>query len=215
MPKKKLVIFPYNGNGLEALDCISSDDYDFIGFIDDDPLKKSAQYEIYSREILQQYKELQILAVPGSAASFRKRKEIILSLRLAGNSRYITAIHPSACIGRNVRIGTNCLIMAGVVLTSNARLQDHVCVLPNSVIHHDAVVGEFTLIGSNVVVAGGTTIGKSCYIGSGTNVINGISIGDESLIGLGGNILRSVTGKARMVGNPARDLNARSNKEVL
>jgi sugar O-acyltransferase (sialic acid O-acetyltransferase NeuD family) len=210
MPKKKLVIFPFNGNGLEAVDCISFDDYELIGFIDDDAQKESAQYDIHPREILQQFRELQILAVPGSASSFRKRKEIILSLGIA-SSRYITAIHPNASIGRNVSIGVNCLIMAGVVLTSNARINDHVCVLPNSVIHHDAVVDEFTLIGSNVVVAGGTTIGKSCYIGSGTNIINSISIGDESLVGLGSNILRSVTGKAKMVGNPARDLNTHNN----
>jgi sugar O-acyltransferase (sialic acid O-acetyltransferase NeuD family) len=215
MTKKKLVIFPFNGNGLEALDCISFDDYELIGFIDDDPHKKSAHYDIYSREILQQYKELQILAVPGNAASFGKRKEIINSLRIASNSRFITAIHPRASIGRNVQIGANCLIMSGVVLTSNARIHDHVCVLPNSVIHHDAVVDEFTLIGSNVVVAGGTTIGKGCYIGSGSNIINGISIGDASLVGLGSNILRSVASSAKMVGNPARDLNTHNHKEVL
>jgi sugar O-acyltransferase (sialic acid O-acetyltransferase NeuD family) len=211
MPEKKLVIFPFNGNGIEALDCISFEDYELIGFIDDDPQKKSGQYDIYPREILQKYKELHILAVPGSASSFRKRKEIILSLGVASNSRYITAIHPTASIGRNVQIGVNCLIMAGVVLTSNARINDHVCVLPNSVIHHDTMVDEFTLIGSNVVVAGGTTIGKNCYIGSGSNIINGISIGDQSLVGLGSNILRSVTGNAKMVGNPARDLNAQNN----
>jgi UDP-perosamine 4-acetyltransferase len=215
MPKKKLVIFPFNGNGREALDCISFEDYEFVGFIDDDPQKRSAHQEIYSREILQKYKELQILAVPGSASSFRKRQGIINSLGLANSSRYITAIHPTVAIGRNVQIGVNCLIMAGVVLTSNARLHDHVCVLPNSVIHHDAVVDEFTLIGSNVVVAGGTTIGKSCYIGSGSNIINDISIGDESLVGLGSNILRSVSGHAKMVGNPARDLNAHNNLRVL
>jgi UDP-perosamine 4-acetyltransferase len=210
MPKKKLVIFPFNGNGMEALDCISFEDYEFVGFIDDDARKRSPQYEIYSREILQQYQELHLLAVPGSAASFRKRKEIIHSLGIS-NNRYISAIHPSVSVGRNVRIGVNCLIMAGVVLTSNARLNDHVCVLPNSVIHHDVVVNEYTLIGSNVMVAGGTTIGKNCYIGSGSNIINGISIGDESLIGLGSNILRSVTGQAKMVGNPARDLNPHNN----
>ena len=206
MPEKKLLIFPFNGNGIEALDCIGSDEYEFVGFVDDDAQKKSEQYDIYSRDIIEKYKELFVLAVPGSPASYEKRAGIITSLHV-NRERYITAIHPRASIGRNVKIGVNCLIMAGVVLTSNASLNDHVCVLPNTVIHHDVVVGEYTLLGSNVVVAGGTTIGKGCYIGSGTNIINGISIGDSSLIGLGSNILRSVTGKAKMVGNPARDLN--------
>ncbi|WP_162052633.1 acetyltransferase [Pontibacter pamirensis] len=214
MPKKKLLVFPFNGNGIEALDCISFDAYELVGFVDDDPLKKSDQYDIYTREILQKHKEIYVLAVPGSPTSFRRREEIISSLGI-NSSRFITAIHPHACIGRNVQIGTNCLIMAGAVLTSNARIGNHVCVLPNSVIHHDAVVGDYTLIGSNVAVAGGTIIGSSCYIGSGTNIINGISIGDASLIGLGSNILKNVTGDSKMVGNPARNLNAHFSKEVL
>lgn len=214
MPKKKLVIFPYNGNGIEALDCISFDEYQFVGFVDDDQQKTSNQYDLYRREILQKYEELHVLAVPGSPASFRGRKDIISSLGV-NNDRFITAIHPRACIGREVKVGVNCLIMAGVVLTSNASIGDHVCILPNSVVHHDAVIGDYTLIGSNVVVAGATTIGKGCYIGSGTNIINGINIGDASLVGLGSNIIKGVSDNAKMVGNPAKDLNAQISKEVL
>ena len=208
MTKKKLLIFPFNGNGIEALDCINYEDFDLVGFVDDDLQKKSDQYDIYTREILEKYKEFYLLAVPGSAESYRKRKEIITSLGIKDIGRFITAIHPNASIGRNVKIGANCLIMAGVVITSNARINNHVCVLPNTVIHHDSVVNDYTLIGSNVVVAGGTTIGESCYIGSGTNIINGIKIGDLSLVGLGSNILKNVTSDAKMVGNPARDLNS-------
>ncbi|MGV3502892.1 MAG: NeuD/PglB/VioB family sugar acetyltransferase [Adhaeribacter sp.] len=215
MPKKKLVIFPCNGNGREALDCISQEEYELVGFIDDDPQVRMPDLQVYSRQILQQYPELYLLAVPGSAASFRKRKELIYSLAITDPGRFITAIHPRASIGREVRIGRNCLIMAGVVLTSNARLQDHVCVLPNSVLHHDVVVGEYTLIGSNVVVAGGTAIGNNCYIGSGANLIHGIRIGEQALVGMGSNILKSVPGQARMVGNPARNLNVAQDKWVL
>lgn len=207
MSQKKLVIFPCNGNGIEALDCIDFNEYDFLGFVDDDASKTSDHYKIFPRDILQQYKELYVLAAPGSPASYSKRAQIIASLGLA-NNRYINAIHPKASVGRHVKIGYNCLLMAGVVLTSNARIGNHVCILPNSVIHHDAVVGNYTLIGSNVIVAGGTAIGENCYIGSGTNIINGIQIGDAALIGLGSNVVKSVASQARMVGNPARNLNA-------
>ncbi|PTX21455.1 UDP-perosamine 4-acetyltransferase [Pontibacter mucosus] len=213
MPKKKLIIFPFNGNGIEALDCISTDEYDFIGFVDD-IRKESSHYDIYTRDILNQYREVYVLAVPGSPASFRKRQEIISSLGI-DSSRFVSVIHPRASVGRGVQVGMNCLIMAGVVLTSNAQIKDHVCILPNSVVHHDAVIGDYTLIGSNVVIAGGTTIGKNCYIGSGSNIINGISIGDASLIGLGSNVLNHVKGNAKMVGNPARDLNAHIKQEVF
>ena len=201
-----MLIFPFNGNGIEALDCIDYNQYEFIGFIDDDLEKKSEQYSIFSREILKRYKEVFFLAVPGGPLSFRKRREIISSFNI-DSSRYITVIHKSASLGRNVKVGVNCLIMAGVVLTSNARVHDHVCVLPNTVIHHDVIVNQYTLIGSNVVIAGGTTIGQNCYIGSGTNIINGITVDDVSLIGLGSNIIKNVKSNAKMVGNPAKDLN--------
>lgn len=204
MSKKKLVIFPFNGNGIEALDCINEDEYELLGFVDDDPEKRSEEFQIFSRNILERDNGLFVLAVPGSPTSFRKRKEIISSLNV---KRFATIIHPSVSMGKNVKVGFNCLIMAGVVLTSNVIINNHVCILPNTVIHHDSVIKDYTLIGSNVVIAGGTTIGQNCYVGSGTNVINGINIGDVSLIGLGSNVLKSVPNDSKVVGNPARDLN--------
>ena len=52
MPLKKLVIFPFNGNGIEALDCIDTEQYELISFIDDDPQKRSDEYPVNSRTFL-------------------------------------------------------------------------------------------------------------------------------------------------------------------
>ena len=65
--------------------------------------------------------------------------------------------------------------MAGVVVTSNARIGDHVCILPNTVMHHDVTIGDRCLIGSNVTIAGGVALGENCYIGSGSSIMNGIT----------------------------------------
>lgn len=211
MIKQKLLIFPFNGNGIEALDCIDYDKFELVGFIDDDPLKCSSVYEILPRSILKRHIEFRVLAVPGSPSSYLTRSKIINSLDI-NSERFISAIHPKASLGKQVLIGHNCLIMAGVVITSNARLHSHVCVLPNSVIHHDVVVHPYSLIGSNVVIAGGTTIGRNCYVGSGSNIINGIQVGDFTLVGLGSNVTNDVPAKTRVVGNPARPVQIRETK---
>lgn len=204
MSKKKLVLFPFNGNAIEALDCISSDEYEIVGFMDDDSNKKSDIYALYTREILK-YKDVFLLAVPGGPLSYKKRKEIIESLNVT-TARFVTIIHPSVALGRNVRIGYNSLIMAGVVLTSNVLIYNHVCILPNSVIHHDSTIGNYTLVGSNVVIAGSSIIGDNCYIGSGSNIINGITISDYSLIGLGSNVISNVEANSKVAGNPAKNI---------
>lgn len=208
---EKLLIFPFNGNALEAMDCIEGQ-YELLGFIDDTPEKQGPTkwgYTVYDRSALEKYKDAKVLAVPGSPLSYKKRSEHIASLKI-GKERMATVVHPKASIGKHVKLGDNCLIMAGVVITSNAVVGDHVCILPNTVIHHDARIGDYTLIGCNVAIAGGTTVERNCYIGSGTNIINGISIGEYTLIGLGSNVLKSVAANGKVAGNPARDMNKKS-----
>lgn len=202
---KKLIIFPYNGNGLEAIDCIG-DQYEFIGFADDTKAKQgvnSMGFEVFSRDIIAKYPEALVLAVPGSPTSFKIRNQIIDTLQLP-NERFAKVIHPNAHVSKLSKIGYNTLVMAGVVITSNSKIANHVCILPNSVIHHDSNVGEYTLIGSNVTIAGNTSIGSFCYIGSGSRIINGITVGDETLIGMGSNVIKSLPSKIKAVGNPAR-----------
>jgi len=203
---QNLYIFPFNGNALEALDCIDRDVYNLKGFIDDTPEKQGYSamgITVFSRDILNNDKEAKILAVPGSPASFTKRKVVIESLGI-DEERFATVVHPAAVISPLARIGKNVLIMAGVVVTSNAVIGDHVCILPNTVIHHDAHIGDYTLIGSNVTVAGSTTVGQNSYIGSGTSLIHGISVGNFCLAGLGSNVIDNVADYSKVAGNPAR-----------
>lgn len=205
MVKKKLLIFPYNGNGIEALDCIDNSVYEFIGFIDDDDSKVNCPnpFPVFKRNILDILKDVYVLAVPGSPTSYLQREEHIQSLSI-GNSSLVSIVHPKASIGMNVKLGFNCLVMSGVVITSNAVIGNHVCILPNTVIHHDVIINDYTLIGSNVVIAGGSFVGKNCYIGSGTNILNGITIGNYSIVGLGTNLIRNLGDNSKVVGNPGR-----------
>ena len=204
---KKVLIFPCNGNAIEALSCMPAD-REVIGFVDDTSEKQGTAVfgiPVYSRDAFRNFPDAEVLAVPGSPTSFMNRAVLIQSLGLEAK-RYAQIIHPRASVSPLASIGTNVLIMSGAVLTANCKIGDHVCLLPNTVIHHDSSVGDYTLIGSNVTVAGYVSIGANCYIGSGSSIINGIEVGERVLIGMGSNVIRSVQSDSKMVGNPARAL---------
>ncbi|GAE64700.1 acetyltransferase [Chryseobacterium indologenes] len=203
--KEEILIFPYSGTGIEALDCLS-DDQCCIGFISDDiSIIGTEQYgiTIYSREAFQKFPGAKILAVNGSPVSFKKRKQIIDSLELEIN-RFTTLIHPKAIIGNNVKVGSNVLIMAGVVATANAEIGNHICILPNTVIHHDSRVGDYTLVAANNTICGDVVIGENCYLGASSTIRNGVCIGDQVLLGAGSNVVKNLISGIIVKGNPAK-----------
>lgn len=202
-----LLIFPCNGNALEALDCLAPA-FRLVAFVDDTPAKQGVPvhgHRVAGRSILVESPDAQVLAVPGSPSSFRTRRQVIEGLQLR-TERFARVIHPTARISPLARIGHNVLIMAGVVVTSNAVIGNHVCILPNTVVHHDVTIGDWSLVGSNVTLAGGVTVGECSYVGSGTSVMHGLSIGGDALVGLGTTLIRDVAPGNTVAGNPGRVL---------
>jgi len=200
-----LLVFPCNGNAIEALDCVSAA-YRLIGFVDDTPQKQAITvggHAVRPRSALRQWPDARVLAVPGSPQSYLRRRALIEGLEVQAD-RWARVIHPTVRISPFATIGYNVLLMAGVVVTSNAAIGNHVIVLPNSVIHHDVRIGDWSLIGSNVTIAGNTSIGDNCYIASGSSIMDGLTIGAGTLIGLGSTVTRNAAPGSRIAGNPAR-----------
>ncbi len=204
---RPLLIFPFNGNALEAADCLGTA-WRLVGFVDDTPSRHGRDRHgrlVGPRALFDDHPEAAVLAVHGSPTSYMHRMEITLGLGIAPD-RWASVVHPHAHVSAQATLGRNVTVMPGAYIGSGAVVGDHVCVLPNAVIHHDAHVGDWTLVGSNVTVAGHTVVGCNCYLGSGSSLMNGIHIGDGALVGLASCVLHDVLPGQRVAGHPARHL---------
>ena len=205
MLKTPLLIFPYGGTAIEALDSLGNQ-YECIGFVSDDKEligKEKYGIKIFSRDIFNKDNDSKILLVNGSPTSFLSRPQIINSIEI-DSSRFAKVIHPSAQVSDYAEIGYNTLIMANVVVSANAVIGNHVCILPNSTIHHDSKIGDYTLVAGNVLIAGNVSIGENCYIGGATSIKNGIKVSEKVLIGMASNVVNNIDPNKVIKGNPAK-----------
>ncbi|MBN1353762.1 MAG: acetyltransferase [Candidatus Omnitrophica bacterium] len=209
---EKILLFPFGGNGREALLCILAVNarkkkWRVLGFIDDDSStygKSCCGVKVLGgRKVLKKETAVRILAVPGNPGNYLERKKIIESLGIK-KSGFATVIHPSANISPDSVIGYNTLIMPNVVISCGARIGNHCVILPNTVISHDSAIGDWCMIGSNVSVSGNVRIEPFCYVGSGSKIRDRISIEKGSLVGLGSNVVSDIEKYTVAAGNPAR-----------
>ncbi len=212
--RKKLLIFPFGGNGREALLSVFAMNkikkvWDVAGFVDDDRSlhgnKSCGVRVIGAKEIFKKYPNAYILAVPGNPNNYLARKGIIESLKI-GKSRFATVIDPSSVVSPDAVIGCNTVIMSGVFIGPGVEIGNHCVILPNTVISHDSVIDDWCLIGSNAAISGAVKIGPMSYIGSGAKIRGGISVGRGSLVGLGSVVIDDIKNGVVAAGNPARIL---------
>ncbi len=195
-------IFPFNGNSMEIIDSLNTDNC--IGIIDDfSHVEKYLNHDIIKREDAVIGDETKILFAYGGIKSINKRKKVLESLDI-NNSQLLSFIDKTCTIGKLVKIGAGSFIMAGCRITSNAKIGKCVGILHNSVIHHDCKIGDFSLIGSNVTLAGGVSIGENCYIGSGALIKPGIKVQKNSIIGMGAVVTKNIEKGKTVYGVPAK-----------
>lgn len=203
---RPLLIFPRNGNALEALDCLGAR-WSMQGFVDDVAEHRAPWHghPVGDRSWFAQRPDASVLAVPGSPRSYRQRRALIEGLGI-DPARWASVVHPAAHVSPLARIGRNVLIMAGVVITSNAVIGDHVCILPNTVVGHDTTIDDWAVIGAGVTLAGHVRIEANAYVASASAVRDGITVGARALVGLGSVVIADVPPDTTVAGCPARIL---------
>ena len=81
---------------------------------------------------------------------------------------YKPGIHPTAVIGKNVKLGSDITIQAYVVIEDDGVIGDKTVICAGTVIGRETKIGSETLIHPRVVIRERVSIGSKCIIHSGT-----------------------------------------------
>lgn len=137
-------------------------------------------------------------ATPGS--DFRR---VQFERWVARGFRFVSVVHPSAVLGRNVVLGEGCQIMAGAVLQCRTVVAGNAVVNSRSTVDHDCSIDAHAFVGPGAVLCGGVVVGPRAFVGAGASILPGIRIGSDAIVGAGAVVTRDVPSRAIVVGSPA------------
>jgi sugar O-acyltransferase (sialic acid O-acetyltransferase NeuD family) len=135
------------------------------------------------------------------------RRRVVALCRMA-SLRETLLIHPRAELSSRVAIGQGTVVCAGVVVTTDIRLGEHVHINIGCTISHDAIIGDYVTLSPGVHVSGHVHIRDGAFVGTGANIINGstdapLVIGEGAVVAAGACVIKSVDAKALVAGVPA------------
>jgi sugar O-acyltransferase (sialic acid O-acetyltransferase NeuD family) len=137
----------------------------------------------------------------------RQRAGVVRRLAAAGLG-FVTAVDPSAQIGRDVTLGPGTVVMPGVVVNVGTRIGTHVILNTSCSVDHDCRIESVAHLAPGVRLGGQCTVGEATHVGIGASVIQGIRIGARVTVGAGAAVVADLPDDVVAVGVPARVVRA-------
>lgn len=212
---KNILIFGASEHAKCTIDILEQMKEHRIAGVLDDSLPKNSSFEGYrvlgkikNLDEVMKTKEIQggIIAIGDNYTRYRVCKTI---LELTPDFSFVSAVHPSAVVGKNVRIGPGSVIMPGVIIGNSSKIGKHTLLGAKSSVDHDSQVEDFSSFGPGCTTGGNVQVGFCSAICLSAGIIHGISVGEHTVIGAGSIVNRNVEDHILAYGIPARKVRAR------
>lgn len=193
----KVIIIGAGENGHVVANTIKQS-FHFAGFLDDH--KKGDEIIGTVGDYAKYLKQYSFFV---SIGKNEDKKNKYLELK-AAKANFINAIHNTAIIEKNVKLGENIFVGAGSYINVNSVINDNIFINNGCIVEHDNAIGSHCHLAPGVITGGGVTIGESTFIGLGAIINDHLQIGERVTIGSGSVVIDSISPGATAVGIPAK-----------
>lgn len=98
-----------------------------------------------------------------------KRRVVENIITLFPDFRFVSAVHPSAQIGKGVSIGEGTVVMAGAVINSGTKIGYHYIINTKASVDYDCCLFDFSSIAPGVTLGGNVRVGTHAAVSFGCN----------------------------------------------
>lgn len=177
-----------------------------IGFIDNDPDKRGTEFVGYP--VFGGFDVVPDLVARGArfvnliTGSTTVRYETGRELAALGCA-FTNLIHPSVDLTM-VQLGVGNYVQENVVLQAEVRVGHNCAINAGAVISHESALGDSVFVAPGCRVAGLVSVGAGTQLGIGSTVLPRLTIGRWVMIGAGSVVIEDVPDYATVVGNPGK-----------
>jgi len=138
-------------------------------------------------------------------------RKIVLDkiLSIVPDFEFVSTLHPSVIIGKNVTIGKGTIMMAGCIVSPNTSIGEFCFFATGAILEHNCIMGNFSSISAGSVTGGKVKIGDFTAITLGVTLFDRIEIGEHCVIGSGSLVTKDLPDFVLAYGSPARIIRER------
>lgn len=179
-----------------------------VGFLDDGPQEAFCGLPILGRcrdlpDLVRRHR-ISHVALGVGYRFFEERQEMIALIN-ESDCEWASAVHASAIVNPDVRLGRGVFIGAGSIVNAGTRIGDHGVLWSGVILEHDNEIDDDVYIATGVMTAGYVKIQSHAFIGMGSMIAK-CTIGEYATIGTGSLVLHDVPARTYAWGRPARTI---------